>query len=303
MLNYFTVDNIISLLKLVLDIGIVSVVIYYSLNLVKNNSRTIQIAKGIIFVFILNWVAQQLELRTIELLITQFLNWGFLVIFIIFQPELRALLEKLGRTTVFSSISSLNKDEKEYLVDELVKTVDSLSKSRTGALITLEQTNSLADYIRTGTSVNSEVSAELLGSIFVPGTPLHDGAVIIQGNRIASASSFYPPTARELPSQLGARHRAAIGLSEITDSITIIVSEESGKVSIAQNGKLTVLNTNQLKAFLMVVLGLEASGDSDQEIEHVVEAQVRKERKKGKIKAEKIVVKKPSKDGGDDNER
>lgn len=307
MFDYITLNNFISLLKLILDIGVVAIVIYYCLRIIKNNTRTIQIAKGIIFVFLINWIAQAFELRTIEFLTTQFLNWGFLVVFIVFQPELRSLLEKLGRTTVFSSISELNENQKQRLVDELVKTSVTLSKSRTGALMTLEETNSLNDYINTGTIMNSEVTSELLCSIFVPGTPLHDGAVIIRGNKIACASAYFPPTAKEFPSLYGARHRAAVGISEISDSITIVVSEETGNISIAQDGHLTLMDKDELKAFLLrVVTTKDVSRDAEvRSPKKVAKEEVKKVNKREKIKAEQIVMHKStskgSKKGGKDH--
>ncbi|MDF9825440.1 uncharacterized protein (TIGR00159 family) [Breznakia sp. PF5-3] len=321
MLSYLTLSNLISLLKLILDIGVVSIVIYYCLKIIKNNTRTIQIAKGIIFVFLINWIAQTLELRTIEFLTTQFLNWGFLAVFIIFQPELRSLLEKLGRTTVFSSLSSLDEDQRQQLVDELVKTCITLSKSRTGALISLEQTNSLEDYIRTGTIMNSDVTAELLCSIFVPGTPLHDGAVIIRGNKIACASAYFPPTVKEFPSNYGARHRAAVGISEITDCVTIVVSEETGNISIAQEGKLTVMNADELRVFLLNIVrsadeseSEDASDFKKETIAPLNEEKPSEEKKKKrktkhreKIKADAIVINKtkstPKKGGKNDAEK
>lgn len=315
MLNYVTLSNFVALLKLLLDIGVVSIVIYYCLKIIKNNSRTIQIAKGIIFVFLIHWIAQTLELRTIEFLTTQFLNWGFLVVFIIFQPELRSLLEKLGRTTVFSSISALNENEKQHLVNALVTTSETLSKSRTGAIITLEQTNSLADYIKTGTTINSEVTSELLCSIFVPGTPLHDGAVIIQGNKIACASAYFPPTAKEFPSSYGARHRAAVGISEVSDSITIVVSEETGNISIAKEGNLTIVDGEELRHYLLHALtagqgytttkDAKISSTSDTELPETEKpAKKRLLKRHEKIKADAIVINKskktPSKGGKPD---
>lgn len=321
MLNYLTLDNFISFLKLALDIGVVAVIIFYCLKIIKNNSRTIQIAKGIIFVFLVNWLAQTLELRTIEFITTQFLNWGFLAIFIIFQPELRSLLEKLGRTTVFSSLATLSENQRQHLVEELVKTAVTLSKSKTGALISLEQTNSLADYIRTGTIMNSDVTSELLCSIFVPGTPLHDGAVIIQGDKIACASAYFPPTVREFPSNYGARHRAAVGISEITDSVTIVVSEETGNISIAQEGKLTLMSAEELKVFLLMTIHSSDEADQNKEpvkaealppIQEETKADKKKKREakakhKEKIKANAIVMNKskktPKKGGKNDAEK
>jgi len=321
MLSNLTIDNILSFFKLAIDIGVVAVIIFYCLKIIKNNSRTIQIAKGIIFVVLVNWLAQTFELRTIEFLTTQFLNWGFLAIFIIFQPELRSLLEKLGRTTVFSSLAILSENQRQQLVEELVKTANILSKSKTGALISLEQTNSLADYIRTGTIMNSDVTSELLCSIFVPGTPLHDGAVIIQGNKIACASAYFPPTTKEFPSNYGARHRAAVGISEISDCVTIVVSEESGNISIAQEGKLTKMSDEELKTFLLQTIHAtseEDQGNRDVEIEELnnskksTKVEKKKQRNtkakhKEKIKAEAIVMnrsqKTSKKGGGNDAEK
>ena len=134
-----------------------------------------------------------------------------------------------------------------------------MSKTKTGALISIEQGHSLSDFIKTGTPMNSVVSSELLCSIFQYGTPLHDGAVIIQGVKIACAAAYFPPTSRELPTSYGARHRAAVGISEITDSITIIVSEETGNISIAQEGKLTVYSEASLREFLMNILGTQSN--------------------------------------------
>ena len=237
MFDYLTYNNLIALLRLLADIGCVWVVIYYCIKIVRNNSRTIQIFKGILFIFIIRAVASIFGLKTIMMIADLFVTWGFLAIIIIFQPEIRSLLEKLGKTSVFSRISTLTVNERERLVDELVRACSAMSVSKT-----LEQGHSLSDYIKTGTQMNSMVTSELLCSIFVPGTPLHDGAVIIQGVKIACAAAYFPPTTKDLPSSYGARHRAAVGISEISDSVTIVVSEETGNISIARNGALMVVN-------------------------------------------------------------
>lgn len=254
MSTYLSIHNLWSILTLILDIGLIAIVIYYCLKVVKNNSRTIQIFKGILLVFIVNGLAQLLGLKTIEYFTTQFLNWGVLAIIIIFQPEIRSLLEKLGKTTVFTRLSTLSVNERERLVNELVKTCVSLSKMKTGALISIEQGQSLSDYIKTGTAMNSVVSSELLCSIFQYGTPLHDGAVIIQGDKIACASAYFPPTAKDFPSSYGARHRAAVGISEVSDCVTIVISEESGNISLAKEGSLIVVNEQELREFLMATI-------------------------------------------------
>ena len=229
-------------------------ILYYVLRIVRNNSRTIQIFKGIVFVILADALAKLLGLKTIEYVTDMFINWGFLAIIIIFQPEIRSLLEKMGKSGVFSRITTLTGNEKENLVDQIVTAVMLLSQDQTGALISIEQSHSLEDYVATGTRLNSDVSAELLTSIFVTSTPLHDGAVIIQGDKIACASAYFPPTNLELPSRFGARHRAAIGISEITDAVTIVVSEETGTVSIAQSGKIFHVDRRQLRNFLMRII-------------------------------------------------
>lgn len=251
-LNTFT--SFIQILKVVLDFLIVWVVVYYVLRIVRNNSRTVQIFKGIILLMFSYFIVSKINLQTTSQLIGLALQYGLLVFVVIFQPEIRSMLERLGKTSIFSALHSLSENQKEKLIDELVAASESLSQSKTGALITLEQGHSLSDYIKTGKVLNSVVTRELLSSIFVPSTPLHDGAVIIQGDRIAAASAYFPPTSRDLPTQFGARHRAAIGISEITDSITIVVSEETGKISIAQNGKLKEVDSKELREFLNLII-------------------------------------------------
>lgn len=254
-LNFsFTLENIRNIIVTFLDIFIMWLILYYVLRIVRNNSRTIQIFKGIVFVILADSIAKLLGLKTIEYVTDMFINWGFLAVIIIFQPEIRSLLEKMGKSGVFSRITTLTGNEKENLVDQIVTAVMLLSQDQTGALISIEQSHSLEDYVSTGTRLNSDVSAELLTSIFVTSTPLHDGAVIIQGDKIACASAYFPPTNLELPSRFGARHRAAIGISEITDAVTIVVSEETGAVSIAQSGKIFQVDRRQLRNFLMRII-------------------------------------------------
>lgn len=276
MFKYLTLNNLLTIIKQLADIGVVWLLFYYLLKIVKNNSRTIQIFKGILVIVIAQWIAGLLGLHTVETLAATIMNWGPLAIIIIFQPEIRNILEKIGKTNVFSPISTLTLNERENLVEELVKACTEMSKTKTGALISLEQGHSLSDYIKTGTPMNSVVSSELLCSIFQYGTPLHDGAVIIQGVKIACAAAYFPPTTRELPTSYGARHRAAVGISEITDSVTIIVSEETGNISIAQGGKLSVISPAHLHDFLMMIVcqkqGDEAKGEKDVQKEALKES-------------------------------
>ena len=283
-MSYFTLNNLWILIRQLADIACVWALVYYCLKIVKNNSRTIQIFKGILLVIIIKTLATYFELNTIAAMTSSIMNWGVPAIIIIFQPEIRSILEKIGKTSVFSRISTLTVNERENLVDELVKACAEMSKTKTGALISIEQGHSLSDFIKTGTSMNSMVSSELLCSIFQYGTPLHDGAVIIQGVKIACAAAYFPPTSRELPTSYGARHRAAVGISEITDSITIVVSEETGNISIAQDGKLSVYSPTSLKEFLMKILGTNTPNEEkkEEEAKEAKEAPTSEKKKEGK---------------------
>lgn len=269
MLNYATIQNVIQNLRMVFDIALMWILIYYIMKIVRNNSRTIQIFKGIIFVLVVKSLSTFFGFKTVEWLSEMFIQWGFLAVIIIFQPEIRSLLEKLGKSSVFTRISTLSGNEKEQLVDELVLAATQLSEDKIGALITIEQSQSLIDYIRTGSPMNSIVTSDVLRSIFSTSTPIHDGAVIIQGDRISCASAYFPPTNLELPSRYGARHRAALGISEITDSITIVVSEETGKISIAEQGSLLPMTEEKLRTYLNKMI-----------IEEEVDVQVKKDNNK-----------------------
>ena len=254
MLNYTTQQTIIQMFRMFFDILILWVLLYYTIKIVRNNSRTAQIFKGIILILIIRAIANFFGFKAVDWLAGILVTYGFLAIIIIFQPEIRSLLEKLGKSSVFSRLNTLSVNERLRLVDELVNATMACSTGKVGALITLEQGHSLSDFIKTGTSMNSIVTADLLQTIFMPSTPLHDGAVIIQGDRIACASAYFPPTNLEVPSRYGARHRAAIGISEITDSITIVVSEKTGRISIAEEGKLLTMNQQSLRAYLEQVI-------------------------------------------------
>ncbi|MDO4702065.1 MAG: diadenylate cyclase CdaA [Erysipelotrichaceae bacterium] len=249
-----TIQTIWNVSRIFLDVLIMWFLIYYVIKFVRNNARTIQIFKGIVFIIIINGLAKILGLGTVEWLSNMVVSWGFLAVIIIFVPEIRSVLEKLGKSNVFSKITTLSGNEKEHLVDEIVKASMILSRQHTGALICIEQGQSLQDYVKTGIILNSVVSTELITSLFVTSTPLHDGAVIIQGNKIACASAYFPPTNLELPSKYGSRHRAAIGMSEITDSVTIVISEETGSISIADGGKIITVNRKELRNYLMRVI-------------------------------------------------
>ncbi|MBQ1508054.1 MAG: diadenylate cyclase CdaA, partial [Erysipelotrichaceae bacterium] len=216
--------------------------------------RTIQIFKGIVAILIANGIAKVLGLTTVAFFSDLFINWGILVAIIIFQPEIRGLLERIGKSNAFSRINTLLANEREKLVEELYEATIALSKNRVGALISIEQSQSLQDYINTGIPINAVVTKELLSSIFMTTTPLHDGAVIIQGDKVACASAYFPPTSVNLSSRYGARHRAALGISEVTDALTIVVSEETSNISIAENGRIFSVDEKQLKDYLRRVI-------------------------------------------------
>lgn len=253
-MDYLTLVQFMQALRMVLDIIIVWILIYYIIKIVRGNNRTVQIFKGIIFVIVVQAIAKYFGLETLAFLTDNIVNWGFLALIIIFQPEIRSILERFGKSNVFTRMSTLSGTEKESLVQALMDAASNLAESKTGALITLEQSSSLSEYIKTGVQMNSLVSAELLCSIFATTTPLHDGAVIIQGDKLSCASAYFPPTTLDLPSRYGARHRAAIGISEITDAVTIVVSEETGRVAIAEQGKLIQMNERKLREYLNRVI-------------------------------------------------
>ena len=268
-------DKFLTFSTTVIDIVVIWMIILAALRIVRGKSSTMQIFKGIIFVIIVDVLAKVMNLKTLQFLTNMFINWGFLAVIIIFQPEIRTILERLGKSSFFSRMSSLSGNEKEKLVDNIVTAVRLLSADQTGALISIEKSHPLDDFIATGTRLNSDVTAELLTSIFVTSTPLHDGAVIIQGDRIACASAYFPPTTADIPSRYGSRHRAAIGISEITDAITIVVSEETGNVSIAESGKLTAVNEQQLRKYLThIIVGKTDENSEDDDDETMIEADV-----------------------------
>lgn len=250
MFEFVTLPKLIQFGRIILDIGIMSVIFYYALRIVRNNARTVQIFKGILLIFIINMLSKIFGLDTVQSFTEIFMTWGILAVFIIFQPEIRSVLEKLGKSSVFTSKSALSISERDNLINEISESVSQLAHDKIGALITIEAEISLNDYVETGTKLNSDVSHELLSSIFIVGTPLHDGAVIIQGNKIAAAAAFFPPTEEWLPSKYGARHRAGVGISEVSDSITIIVSEETGLISIARDGRMSIIKDTELKDYL-----------------------------------------------------
>jgi len=222
----------------VLDIAILAFIIYRLLMLVRG-TRAVQLLKGILMVFLLAVGSELLGLNAVTWILNQFWAVVFVALAVIFQPELRRFLEQLGRGRIFSRSSSMDVGDLAHLIDEVVAASVTCAKTRTGMLIVIERETGLADYAENGIHLDAEVSRQLLTNIFVKDTPLHDGATIIQHGRVAAAACFLPLSDNPYISlALGTRHRAGIGLSEVSDALIIIVSEETGAISVAQEGKL-----------------------------------------------------------------
>lgn len=234
-----TVDQIFSLIKKFFDVLIVWFVFYYVLRNLRKNVKMALLFKGILFIFILKILSDIFDLSTLGYLLNYVIMWGPLALIIIFQPEIRNVLEQLGRSQLLGRHKVLTVDEREKMVYEITNAMDYLKKSRIGALITIERDNSLNDYIEKSKKIYADISSDLLISIFFPNNPLHDGAVIIQGDKITSAGAVFPTSDNvKISKRLGTRHRAALGITEEMDCISLIVSEETGRLSMAIGGEL-----------------------------------------------------------------
>ena len=230
--NFFTWNN----LSIALDVLIIWYLVYRLIMLIRG-TKAVQLAKGIVFIFIVRIVAGLLQLHAVTYIVDQIVSWAVIGIIVIFQPEIRRGLERLGRTPIFSGRGESEHAQSVKMVNELDKAIQYMSKRRIGALITIQQDTGLDDYIETGIKLDADISGVLI-NIFIPNTPLHDGAVIITNNRIAVAAAYLPLSdSSMIPKRLGTRHRAAVGISEVTDAITIVVSEETGGVTITRNGR------------------------------------------------------------------
>lgn len=262
--DYFTGLSSVGVLKNIVDVLLVWYVFYMLMKIIKG-TKAVQLLKGIFVIIIVRILTDLFGLDTLRWILDQVLPYGFLTIIIIFQPELRRALEQLGRGRLFARTNLQEEEEKERLMEAMLKSVSYMAKRRIGALISIEKETGLSEYIETGIPMNSELTSELLINVFIPNTPLHDGAVIIQKNRIAAAGCYLPLSESPFISkELGTRHRAAIGLSEVTDAITVIVSEETGAVSITANGDIDRnLNMEEFEARLKKVWFGSARAQAD----------------------------------------
>ncbi len=220
-----------------IDILVIWFLIYELLMLVRG-TKAVQLFKGILIIILVKLISWYIGLSTVSWVMDQVINWGVIAIVVIFQPEIRRGLEHLGRGALFARTPKANEKE-EDLIRQLDQAIQYLSKRRIGALICIEMETGLEEYIETGIPLDAEVTGALLINTFIPNTPLHDGAVIIKNNRIAVAAAYLPLSDSKLiPKDLGTRHRAAVGISEVTDALTIVVSEETGEVSITKDNEL-----------------------------------------------------------------
>jgi len=221
------------------DIAIVAVIFYYLL-LWLQGTRAIQLIRGFLVILAVFLAGRFFDLKTINWLFDKFTTVILVLLIIIFQPELRRALERIGRGRILARMGLIPEPRKSFFVKHLLKAVEGLSESKTGALIVLERNTGLSEFLESGVMLDSIISTEQLISIFSHHSPLHDGAVIIQGERIAAAGCLLPLSeTRALDKRIGTRHRAAIGLSEQTDAFVIVVSERTGIISVAENGYLT----------------------------------------------------------------
>jgi len=239
----------------VLDILLVAVLFYYLMLLLKG-TRAIQLLKGLIIYALLVLLADVLGLSVFRWILGLLVLPGVIVLVVLFAPELRLALEQIGRGRLIPALPMMKQEEIGQLINEIVSSAASLAKERTGALIVIERHVGLNDIISTGRLVGGKVSVELLRTIFHPGTPLHDLAVVVRGDRIVAAGCLLPLSARDNSNfSLGTRHRAALGLSETSDAIVIVVSEETGGISLAYEGRLhSNLSSDALKARLLNLL-------------------------------------------------
>ena len=270
-------DAIFTYATKILDLLILLFIIYKLFKYARNNFKLTLILKGIIIITVLKFVSDKIHLNAVGIILEYVISWGPLAVIIIFQPEIRNVLESIGRSQLLGRHKTLTVDEREKLVYEIINAVEYLKKNRIGALIVLERDYSLAQYIEPANKLYADISSELLISIFFPNNPLHDGGVIIQGDKITCAGSVFPTSLNpSISKRLGTRHRAALGISESSDAIAVVVSEETGRISIAVGGTLNYnLSLDDAKILLLEELqpkketfyeaDIEAESESDKD--------------------------------------
>ena len=263
-------NTILKISTKIIDICIVWYMFYQLLKYSRNNFKLTLIFKGVLIIVGLKLLSVLLNLNTVGLLLEYVISWGPLALIIIFQPEIRNVLESIGRTQLLGRHKTLTVDEREKIVYEIINAIEYLKKNKIGALIVIERDYSLSQFIEPATKLYADISSELLISIFFPNNPLHDGGVIIQGDKVTCAGSVFPTSMNpSISKRLGTRHRAALGVSEISDAIAIIVSEETGRISIAiqseLNYNLSLLEELQPKKETFYEVDEESEVDNNEE--------------------------------------
>lgn len=248
-----TFDNVTSMFTKLIDVLLVWYALYFILKNLRKNVKMVLLFKGILVIVAVKIFSDLFNLVTIGYLLDYVLTWGPLALIVIFQPEIRNVLEHLGRSQLLGRHKVLTVDEREKMVYEITNAMEYMKKARIGALMVIERDNSLNEYIEKSKKIYADISADLLISLFFPNNPLHDGGVIIQGDKITSAGAVFPTSDNlKISKRLGTRHRAALGISETGDSISLIVSEETGRLSIAINGELNYnLTIDEVKLILL----------------------------------------------------
>ena len=253
----------------ILDISLVWLMFYYLFKNLKNNVKLVLIFKGVAIIVVIKILSNLLNLYTIGMLIEYVISWGPIALIVIFQPEIRTILESIGRSQLLGRHKVLTVDERERVVFEITNAVEYLKRNRIGALIVIERNISLQEYIEPATKIYSDITAPLLEAIFFPNNPLHDGGVIIQGDKLTCAGAVFKTSMNpNINKKLGTRHRAALGVAEESDAISLIVSEETGRISIAVDGAINYnLTLEEFKLMLLDELKpkMEVFYDADSE--------------------------------------
>lgn len=224
---------------LIFDIAIVSMIVYYIIRVIKH-TRAGQIFKGILLLFFLLVISKVFNMVILNFILTNFMTYGVLLLIVVFQPELRNVFEKIGRSKIVDVFDMDDNILVKHSISEIVKAVEIMSLKKIGALIVIERNSRITDVLKEGISLSAKVSSELIQNIFMPRTPLHDGAIVIEKTQILAAKCILPLSSEvAVPKNLGTRHRAAVGITEISDALVVVVSEETGIISLAESGKLT----------------------------------------------------------------
>ena len=262
-----TATTVISIIKKIIDISIVWLMVYILLKSIRNNVKLTLLFKGVVIIVFLKVISDKCGFTTVGVLLEYIIMYGPLALIVIFQPEIRNILEQLGRNQLLGRHKVLTVDEREHLVYELIQALDYLRKNRIGALIVIERDVSLGNYIDKAKKVYADLTSDLLGAILYEGNPLHDGGVIIQGDRITCAGAVFPTSSStKINKHVGTRHRAALGLAEETDAICLVVSEETGRLSVAIKGELYYnLSLDDVRMMLIDELKPKTNSTYDQE--------------------------------------